>query len=349
VDDPVWADVRSEVAHSVDEVAGRLWEGAGVVDQAGRLPPRNLAWLAGAGLYGIFAPLSIGGLGLAYRQGCAVVENLASACLATTFVWAQHFRFLGAVSAPAAPGHLRERWLSPAVSGRVKAGVVLTGLMPGPRRLSAERAPGGWVVTGEAPWVSGWGLVDLLLVVSRAPGEDLVTFLLDAHEQRNLTATPLALSAMNASCTVRLGFDGLFVPDDQVVGQERLEQARQSAERLRLNGSFALGLARRCCLLVGESPLDAELVRARGALDAATDAEMPSARAAACELAVRAAHVLAVYRGSGSALAGDVAERSAREAGALLVFGSRPAIRRSLLERLGAGALGSAPTRPGGP
>jgi hypothetical protein len=61
---------------------------------------------------------------------------------------------------------------------------------------------------------------------------------------------------------------------------------------------------------------------------------MPAARAWACELAVRAAHVLAVRRGSTSALAGDPAERLTREAAFLLVFGSRPAIKDALLGRL---------------
>jgi hypothetical protein len=62
---------------------------------------------------------------------------------------------------------------------------------------------------------------------------------------------------------------------------------------------------------------------------------MPLARAGACELAVRAAHALAVQRGSSSVLEGDVAERTAREAALLLTFGSRPAIRRALLQRFG--------------
>ena len=49
---------------------------------------------------------------------------------------------------------------------------------------------------------------------------------------------------------------------------------------------------------------------------------------------MRAAHAVAVSRGSRAALAGDVAERSTREASVLLVFGSRPAIKSELLRRL---------------
>jgi hypothetical protein len=63
---------------------------------------------------------------------------------------------------------------------------------------------------------------------------------------------------------------------------------------------------------------------------------MAEARAAACELAVRAASALVVHRGSKSISAGDHAERLYREAAFLLVFGSRPATRASLLRSLGA-------------
>jgi hypothetical protein len=51
-------------------------------------------------------------------------------------------------------------------------------------------------------------------------------------------------------------------------------------------------------------------------------------------LAVRCAHVLAVSAGSRSAISGDIAERSTREASLLLVFASRPSIKTALLDRM---------------
>ena len=57
---------------------------------------------------------------------------------------------------------------------------------------------------------------------------------------------------------------------------------------------------------------------------------LPVARAAACELALRATAALVVGQGSTAILADQDAQRLAREALFLLVFGSRPAIRQSL-------------------
>jgi alkylation response protein AidB-like acyl-CoA dehydrogenase len=312
---------------------------AEAVDAADAIPAEHLHALAAAGMYGMFAPVAEGGLGLGYLEMCAVMEQLASSCLATTFVLAQHFRLLGAMLDPATPVSIREAMLASTIRGGTKGGVALTGLLPGPSSLLAKPAPGGWLLEGTAPWVSGWGIVDMLCVFARRPagqeGETVVTLLLDARPQDGLSVTPLRLSALNATRTVRLEFAGLFVGEDRIIGSQPYESAsRESETRLRLNGSFALGVARRCCSFLGPSPLDDELRECRASLDAADDTHIAGARAAASELAARAAQLLVVSRGSRAALRGDPAERLNREAAFLLVFGSRPAINDALLKRL---------------
>jgi alkylation response protein AidB-like acyl-CoA dehydrogenase len=138
---------------------------------------------------------------------------------------------------------------------------------------------------------------------------------------------------------VQLRFDGHPVPQDRVTGTLPLEQwPSRDAAALRANGSLALGLTARCCELIGPGPLDEQLARCRTALDTADPDAMPRARAAACELALRATAALIVTQGSGAILADHDAQRLAREALFLLVFGSRPPIREAL-----AGLL----TRPG--
>jgi hypothetical protein len=102
----------------------------------------------------------------------------------------------------------------------------------------------------------------------------------------------------------------------------------------RPNGSLALGVARRCCALIGPSALDEELVARRRQLDEASDETMAEARAAACELALRAAGALVVHTGSSSLLPDSHAQRLLREAVFVQVFGSRTATRDALLRRL---------------
>ncbi|HEX4061125.1 MAG TPA: acyl-CoA dehydrogenase family protein [Streptosporangiaceae bacterium] len=340
---PGSASPESASPDSVSRLAGLFLSDAAEVDATGRLPVEHLRALADAGLYGVFAPVPAGGLGLTFPQMCSVVEELASACLASTFVWIQHFGLLGALLDEGTPEGLRTGFLPGVIRGEVRGGVVLAGLLPGPPRLTAQPVPGGWRLDGQAPWVSGWGYVHLLMVVARGPADSVVTLLVDARDQPGLTAERQRLTAADASATVRLGFDGLFVPADRYVGQQPFDPVRQQSEGLRLNGSLALGVGRRCCALIGPSALDEELRRSRAELDEATTETMPAARARASRFAARAASALAVHHGSASALAGDDAERLTREALFLLVFGSRPAIKETLFRQLSTGEITSQP------
>ncbi len=303
------------------------------VDLSATLPEENLRALADAGLYGASATTDEGGLNLDLAEMCALVELLAGACLTTTFVWLQHFRLLRSACNPLAPDFLRAQ-LPALVRGDIKAGVSFTALLPGPPRLSARESDAGWVLNGDSPWVSGWGIVDELAVLARTAANEVATFVIDARESPGMAVTPLHLSAMNASATVTLTFHDVIVPAEHYAGSAPYDSGPERPEGLRVNGSLALGVARRCVDLVGPSALDDELVRAREVLDRADVDGIGDARAAAAALAVRCAHALAVSRGSRSALSGDVAERSTREASLLLVFGSRPSIKHALLERL---------------
>jgi alkylation response protein AidB-like acyl-CoA dehydrogenase len=324
------ANVTPEPNPRVTGIAETLRVKAKEVDSSDVLSNQQFDALASAGLYGAFAPISIGGLELDLGALSNIVEQFASACITTTFVWIQHFRLLAALLDPATPQHIRER-LPLAVSGELKGGVALGGLLPGPPRLRATESKDGWRLDGDAPWVSGWGIVDVLFVTARQQDDLVVSFVIDAVDQPGLVATRHRLSAMNASSTVQLTFNGFLIPFDRYVGSQPYQPGVERPEGLRVNGSLALGITRRCCEFLGPSTLDDELRQCRADLDAFETKDISVSRARAAELAVRAAHVLAVSRGSRSAIAGDIAERTTREAALLLVFGSRPAIKESLL------------------
>jgi alkylation response protein AidB-like acyl-CoA dehydrogenase len=306
------------------------------------LPVAHLDALAAEGLYGASVPVQYGGLGLDLRATCAVAEELAGGCLTTTFVWLQHRGLSRTLAAEDTPAALRDQWLGPVCRGQLRGGIALTGIIPGPPLLRARPSGGGWRVDGEAPWVTGWGLIDLLLVQARGPGDSIVSLILDAAARPGLTVTRQQLSAVNASVTVRLGFDTVLVPAERFAGQAPFDPAESlRPDRMRINGSLALGLVSRCVRLLGPGPLDAELDACRERLDEAITADattMTEARAAALELAVRATAALAVRDGSRSVAVDQHPQRLAREALFLLVFGSRPEIKSALLRRFGAAA-----------
>jgi alkylation response protein AidB-like acyl-CoA dehydrogenase len=182
-----------------------------------------------------------------------------------------------------------------------------------------------------APWVSGWGLTEVIHLAARAPDDDVVWLLADTSSAA-FRAERHRLLGMDASATVTLHVDGLRVDADRVTSRfPWREWPARDASGLRTNGSLALGVAARCLRLLGPSPLDHELARVTTSLDEGDASTFPSGRAAACELAVGAASMLLVSTGSHAVERGTDAERLYREAAMLLVFGSRPSIRAALL------------------
>ena len=307
-----------------------LFPAAPGTDASDLLPATHLDLLAREGFYGIAGPPEAGGMDLDPSTTSEVVESLASGCLTTAFVWLQHRNPVRAVAASDTPG-LRDEWLTALCRGERRAGIALAGNRPGPPVLRASRtARGDVILDGEAPWVSGWGRIDAILVTAR-DGDDVVSLLADARESPTLEAERLHLVGANASGTVTLRFHGHVVPAERVVGEEpHADILARDVMGLRLNGSLALGVVDRCCRLMGPTALDGQLVAVRGSLDDATSETLPAARAAASELALRAAAALTVAHGSRSILADQHPQRLAREALFLLVFGSRPPIRVEL-------------------
>lgn len=327
---PVLQDAR-RIAEEV------LFPAALEVDAGDRVPGSHLALLAERGFYGMADPEEAG-LDLPDRASALrLLEILASGCLTTTFVWMQHH---GAVRALAESRNrtLQQNLRPDLLEGKRRAGVAISAAVhTGPASLRAQQVVGGYLFSGTAPFVTGWGMIDLLHTAARDAEGSLVFALLDAEENEGVTAEPLDLLAVRASGTVTLRFHRHFVPRDKIIRVlPQTDYLQGDAESLRFNGALALGVAGRAISLLGEDAggLTAELDEARDGLVNAAPEDVPAARATGSELAMRAATACAVHHGSSALLPGSHAQRLVREATFLLLFGSRPTIRAELLGRL---------------
>jgi alkylation response protein AidB-like acyl-CoA dehydrogenase len=316
-----------------DEV---LFPAALAVDRADRVPGSHLDLLAREGFYGVAAPNDAGGLGTEdMRTAARMVEVFASGCLATAFVWIQHHGPVIAATHTDRP-EVRRRWLDRLARGERRGGIGLAGVRPGATRLRVRAMDGGYILDGDVPWVTGWGMIDTVHLAAVGADDVLHFLLVDAVDSPTLRARRLELVAVNASRTVNLSFAGHAVPADRLTGTQPYgDWAKNEASGSALNGFLALGVVRRCGRLLDPNPFESELDACREALLAADAPDVPAARAAASELAIRASARLMVHTGSRSVLRDDHAQRLIREAAFLLVFGTRPSIREALLERLG--------------
>ena len=329
--------VPAELLSIAQQLAdGVLFDRALDVDAAGSVPEHNLDLLRDAGFYGLWTPRDVGGCGLDELERLPILEALAGGCLTTAFTWAQH----GGGSANAArtpPGSvLHERWARALATGERRSGVAFAHVLRPEPCLFAERAGDGWLLRGVAPFVTGWGHIDAVLVAAH-DADRLVWMLIPANEARTLTSHRLRLAAVDSSVTVELRFDGHAVVDDhvvEVIGYDEWHAFYRQG--LRTNGALMLGVASRALTLLGPSPLDAEVDAARKALHAADVDDMPECRAQVGFVGIRATSALVSAVGGRAITVGHHAQRLAREALFLLVQGQTAEIRAGHLRRLGA-------------
>jgi alkylation response protein AidB-like acyl-CoA dehydrogenase len=315
-----------------DEV---LFPAAVATDACDIVPVELLDALAEAGLYGIVAPPHAGGASADFGTVCAVLEALATGCMTTAFLWMQHIGLVRAV-ASADDRDLRARWLKPLASGEIRAGLALGGALPTPS-LRATADGDDWRLDGVSPFVSGWGRIDVVHAAARTESDNIIWLIVDAAENDAIRAERIRLAALNATATVRVTFSGLPVTADRVTGRYPAVGVTPP-EVLRTHAALPLGVTARCCRMLGPTGLDGELAAMRTTLDR-LGPDTAVARAAAGELAVRAASALMTAEGSRSLLATGQAQRLAREALFTLVYALRPASRSAVLTTLGAPEL----------
>jgi len=273
---------RFEAAHEraravADDV---LFPRAQATDGAQLVPAGNLDALRDAGLFGLQGPDDVpGGLGAGHVEARPVLEAVAGGCGATAFVWAQHHGAVRRVSGGDGPA--RDVWLPRLCDGSTLAGIGFAYLRrPGPAPVRASRVDGGWRLDGEAPWITGWGLIEALVVMARADDGSVVTIVVGRPgDHASLHAgEPQALAVMGATGTVTLAFDALEVPDRDVVGVQSDEAwRRRDRTGSALPPAAPLGIADRAIRLLGEreapeamqaaSALAADLASRRGTAD----------------------------------------------------------------------------------
>ncbi len=311
------------------------------VDAGGVIPGSHFDLLAEQGFYGLAGQPENTSLN-------GIFETLAGGCLTTTFTWIQHHGLVRAL-AGTTNVELREKYLDAAVRGTLRGGVAYAGAIPRPPRLWATATAGGWLISGDAPFVTGWGIIDMLLVSARdlagGPQGAIVSGLVGAEAGGGITVEELHLVAAAASNTVRLRFEDHFLPAEKVTAEVlHSDFLARTHIALRSNGSLAMGVAGRCIRMIGEAgrPELAELLEVerdtiRDRLDRGLSepATLLTARAAGSELAYRCAGALMVATGSSGLLADRHAQRLVREAAFTLVAAGRPGIKESLLDLFG--------------
>jgi alkylation response protein AidB-like acyl-CoA dehydrogenase len=258
---PVMASTTPELSPAGHDAVAAAWRvadetlfpGAQDVDRSDRIPERNLAALADAGLFGLVGPATHGGLDLDAPSARRAMAAVGSGCGATFFVWVQHHGVVRSLRSSRNDA-LVDAHLADLCAGRTLAGTAFAHVRrSGPPAISATRIDGGWRLDGHAPWATSWGMADWLSVAAESGGGELVWSLVPGGGAHGVTATALALPVFGATATVALHFDGCVVSDDQVLAVESADRWRGADRRQASLGQPAvLGVAERARRLLAD-------------------------------------------------------------------------------------------------
>lgn len=328
------------------------------------VPRSHLDALGAAGLLGLGAPSRVGGSEAPRPVVRAVAELLAGADLATWFVQLQHHgpvRSLVTASGPDGerPGAFDDA-LRRLACGDLVAGIAVSHLRRFPDRpVTVARDGDAWRFDGTAPWYTGWGLNDVLLLSGVDDGGRVVHALVDAVASDALEPSArMRVAALEAASTVTLTLRGLRVPAERIVATERIEDWQAADDLLTVNVNPAVlgltGSALDLLAVQGERRGEKEAVRAAqrmqarlravrdeayGLMDDVAPAEGTQQRLAvrsqAHRLMVEATTALVICGAGASMAAGSAAQRKAREGLFLLVQGQTRAARLAALDAWG--------------
>ncbi|NOX29061.1 MAG: acyl-CoA/acyl-ACP dehydrogenase [Actinobacteria bacterium] len=237
-------------------VIGLLMNNAASVDQASAIPAENLAAISEVGLYSMVVPTELGGLGLEPAQVRHVMRLLGGACGSTAFSFAQHHSLVGAV-AKSENDELKQRWLAP-LSADVLGGTAFAHIRrPGPPAIIATRTSNGWRLDGEAPWVTSWGNAKAFSVATISEAGELVWVLVPGvGSSLMVPSKPMQFMVLNATSTVRLRFDGVVVPESDVIAVQSYASWQSFDQRVSVRPNPL-------CLGIGDKAL--ELLTQKGA------------------------------------------------------------------------------------
>ncbi|MCM6773607.1 acyl-CoA/acyl-ACP dehydrogenase [Nocardia sp. CDC159] len=332
--------MATDWVRAAEELVEELLEpNAAEVDRTGRIPDAHFDALAERGFHGFLLSE-----GMTPEILINTVATVISGCLATGFVWAQH---LGAVRAVAFGDNadLRDRFLPRMTRGDYRCGVSYAGARTRPT-LFAEPTDTGYLLSGTAPFVTGWDYIDAVAAAVRirsGDDESVATLLLPTDRLDGVSAERIPLIAADASATVQLRFDRTPVTADHLITSK--PHARFSSDRGSLtdwvNGALSLGVLMRCVRQLDDSNIDPEPYRHRLTslrtqyATAATDPRAVYAlRAETAHTALTTAAAAVVATGSRATRSGSTPERLTREATFALVCTTRDPIKHALLDRL---------------
>ena len=209
----------------------RLTESAACLDQPDAWPREQLAAMSEAGVLGWLIPSEFGGSELSGTEVTKGYEQLASACLTSTFVLTQRNAAIQRIAA-CENEDITADLLPRLVDHSLFATVGISHLTTSRQHwkqptVEVEPVDAGYIFNGDIPWVTGADKADYIVSGGTLPDGKQVLVALDTRTEGVSVEPPARLMALNASRTASVKLDNVYVewshllhgPAEQVMKQ----------------------------------------------------------------------------------------------------------------------------------
>jgi len=219
------AEFRDEVRRFAErEIAPKIRE----LDAHERFDPGILHGMREAGLLGVCVPKALGGRGLSYHHLGFLCEELERVDTFARVIISVHLSLNCLALYQWGTPDQWERWLCPQATGEKIAGFALTEPEAGTDAASlstqAEPVVGGYRLTGTKAWIGLADVADHFLVFATLDParkhRGVTAFLLRRGTEGLRTESITGKHGIRAGNVGRLHLDGVFVPDEDRLGEE---------------------------------------------------------------------------------------------------------------------------------
>ncbi len=221
--DPSTADLLPTVRQVCDDL---LAPRAAEAEEAGAFPREVFRTLGAAGLLSLPFPEEQGGGGLPLHDYLQIIEELASAWASVGLGVSVHTLACFPLATFGAAAQ-QERWLPAMLGGDLLGAYCLSETDAGSDAAAlttrAERAEGGYRISGVKSWISHGGVADFYVAMVRTSDEGakgISCFLVDADSPGLSARSPERKLGFSASPTAQMVFDDVPVDADRLIGHE---------------------------------------------------------------------------------------------------------------------------------
>ncbi|WP_308917566.1 acyl-CoA dehydrogenase family protein [Jannaschia sp. LMIT008] len=199
---------------------------AAAIDRDGAFPRVLWTEMAALGFLGITVEGDWGGSGLGYLHHVLVVEELARASPSVALSYGAHSNLCVNQIRLNGTRDQKDRFLPALVRGVHVGALAMSEAGAGSdvvsMTLRATRADGGWRLDGAKYWITNGPDADVLVVYAKTdPGagaKGITAFVVERGMEGFAAGPPLDKLGMRGSRTAELTFDGVRVPDANVLG-----------------------------------------------------------------------------------------------------------------------------------